>query len=82
MIDLKFSSNSFSSFGAPAKAWKMSRTLDAAVRPSGRFRENRRDTKSARSVDMSKSALYIRCMWRLPRRTSTMIAIAGFSAAM
>ena len=60
----------------------MSCAVDAAVRPAGRFFENRRDTKSARSVDSSKSALYIRCSCRLPRRTSTMKTIDGLRAAM
>ena len=37
------------------------RRVDAAPRPAGRLRENRRDRNSARSADSSNSALYIRC---------------------
>jgi len=37
---------------------------------------------SARSADSSKSALYISCVYRLPRRMSVMNTIFGFIAAM
>ena len=40
------------------------------------------ETKSARSEDISKIALYSRCRSRFPRRMSTINTIAGFVAAM
>ena len=60
----------------------MSLRLDVAASPLGRFFENSRDRKSARSADNSNSALYIKCSWRLPRRTSTMNAILGLIAVI
>ncbi len=63
-------------------AAKISSTVDADVSPAGRGRQKRRDTNSARSAESSKSALYIRCRSKLPRRMSTMNASEGFSAAM
>ena len=59
-----------------------SELVDFAVTPSGRGREKRRDTNSARSADISNSALYIKWKSKLPRRTSTMNAIFGLSATM
>ena len=52
------------------------------LRPAGRGFENRRETKSPRSWDISNTALYMRCWSRLPRRMSTMKATAGRTAAM
>ena len=48
----------------------------------GRGRENSRDRKSARSVDCSNTALYIRCVSMFWRRMSKMNEIFGFSATM
>jgi hypothetical protein len=50
---------------------------EVAPIPGGRGRENSRDRNSARSVDSSNSALYIRWRRRLPRRMSGMKANAG-----
>jgi hypothetical protein len=79
---LRFSAKSDSFVSAVASAAKMSLADEAALRPSGRFLAKRRDAKSTRSSESSNSALYIRCRSRLPRRTSTMKAIAGLRAAM
>ena len=57
-------------------------TVDWRPSPLGRFIEKSLDTNSARSADSSKSALYIKCRCRLPRRTSMMNAIAGLTAAI
>jgi hypothetical protein len=40
------------------------------------------EMNSARSFDISNSALYIRCTCRLPRRMSKMTAIFGLRSAM
>src|SRR5438552_184474 len=50
---------------------KICSAVDDEVRPSGRFLAKSRETKSARSADSSKSALYTSCSSRLPRRRST-----------
>ena len=78
----RFSRNSASLASTFANASKICCGVDEAFSPSGRFRENRRDTKSARSSASSKSALYIRWRSRFPRRMSMMNATDGFRAAI
>ena len=63
-------------------AVKMSCAVAAPASPSGRFRENSRETNSTRSEEDSNSALYISCRSMLPRRMSTMNTIRGLTAAM
>jgi hypothetical protein len=71
------------SLGSTAEnAPKISTADDFAARPAGRGRDSSFATKSARSDDSSKSALYIRCRSALPRRTSTMKASFDLRAAM
>ena len=50
--------------------------------PCGRGFENNIEMKSARSTDISKMALNIRCCMTAWRRISTMNAICGLMAAM
>src|SRR2546427_274175 len=57
-----------------ANAEKRSTAVDLGPRPRGRGFEKSIDTKSARSLASSKSALYMSCTSMLPRRMSKMIA--------
>ncbi len=56
--------------------------VDFAVRLAGRGLVKSFEKNSARSADISKSALYMSCVCRFPRRTSVMKTIFGLSAAM
>ena len=68
--------------GRRSNARNSSAGAGAGIEAGGRFRENSRETNSARSSDSSNSALYIRCSSRFCRRMSMMKAIFGCSAAM
>jgi hypothetical protein len=82
LIAARFRRKSAESGSTASNAANSWRTDEPVSSPAGRGLENSFEMNSARSADVSMSALYIRCAIMLPRRMSKMIAIFGWSATM